>query len=145
MNDIHRLIIYTGNFRQHFLIVGHYFLKLQLVACQHRNTFYHYGTCIFTTSAVDGQQQSLCKVSTRTEELNLLADCLIRNAAGDAVIVATAHFAHQIVVLILNRACVYRNLRTECLESFRQIRTPKHSQVRFRRRTEVIKRLQETE
>ena len=145
VDDVHCLIVDTGNFGQHFLIVRHNFLKLQCFTGQYRNTFYHDGTGVFATSTVDGKQQGLCQVGTCAEELNLLTDSLIGYAAGDTVIIAVTYFAHQIIVFVLDGAGIYGYLCTEFLEAFREFWSPKYGQVRFGRRTEVIQCLQEAE
>ena len=56
-----------------------------------------------------------------------------------------AHFAHQLVVLVLDRAGVGRNLGAEILESLRQVGAPQDREVGLGRRAEVVERLQETE
>ena len=138
VDDIHGLVVDTGYFSQYLLVVGHNFLKLQCLTGQYGNTFHHDSSGIFATSTVDGEQQGLGKVGTCAEELDLFADGLVGYTAGDAVVVAVAHFTHQVVVFVLDGAGIYRNFGAEILEAFRQFGTPQYGQVRFRRRTEVV-------
>ena len=66
VDDVHRFVIYAGDFGQHFFVVVHYFFEL-----------HHDCTGILATSAVDGKQQGFGQVATGTEELNLLAYFLV--------------------------------------------------------------------
>ena len=145
MDDVHRLVVYAGDLGQYFLVVGHHLLELQGVARQHGDTLHHDGTRVLATAAVDGQQQRLGQIGARAEELDLLADRLIRHAACDTVIVAVAHLAHEVVVLVLDRAGVDRDLGAELLEALGQLGTPQHGDVGLGRRTEVIEGLEEAE
>ena len=132
MDDVHRFVVDTGDFRQYLFIITHHFLKVQRVAGQYRDVLYHYRTGVLATSAVDGKQQGFRQVAACAEELDLLSDFLVRHAAGDCVVVRLAHFTHQVVVLVLDGRSVDRNFSTEFFEPFRQFRAPQYSQVRFR-------------
>ena len=145
VDDVHCLVVDTGNFGQNFLIVRHYFLEFQCFTGQYGNTFYHDSTGIFATSAVDGKQQGFCKVGTCPEKLYLLADSLIGYTTCDTIVVAVTYFAHQVIIFVLDGAGIYGYLCTEFLEAFREFWSPKYGQVRFGRRTEVIQCLQEAE
>ena len=124
VDDVHGLVIYTGDLYQYLFIVGHYFFELQRFACQYRDVFYHDSACVFATSSVDCQQQCFCKVGTGAEELNLLSDFLVRNTTSDTVIVRLADLTHQVIVFVLYGWSIDGYLCTECLETFRQFRTP---------------------
>ena len=119
VNDVHGIVVYTCYLGQYFFIVSHYFFKLQHLARQHRNIFYHYRTGVFTTSTVDSQQQCFGKIGTCAEELYLLTDFLIGYAAGDTIVVRLTYFAHQIVVFVLYGRGVDGNFCTEFFETFR--------------------------
>ena len=123
----------------------HHLLEAQRTLRQRRNALDHQRAGVLAATFVNGQQQGLGQIAAGAEELDLTADVLIRHAAGDAVVVRMAHFAHQVVVLVLDRAGVGRNLGAEVLESLRQLGAPENREVRFGRRTEVVQCLQETE
>jgi len=77
VDDVHRFVIYAGDFGQHFFVVVHYFFELQRVTGQYGDVLHHDCTGILATSAVDGKQQGFGQVATGTEELNLLAYFLV--------------------------------------------------------------------
>ena len=131
VDDVHSFVVHACHFFQYFLIVGKHFFKVQYITAQCRNVFHHQCTGVFTASAVDSQQQCLSQVTACTEELDVTADILIRYTASDTVVVRVTYFTHQVVVLVLDRRCIDRNLCTEVLETFRQFRTPQHGQIRF--------------
>ena len=112
---------------------------------QYGDTFYHYGSGILATSAVDGEQQRFGEVGTCAEELDLLTDGLVRYATGNTVVVAVTYFAHQIIVFVLDRAGIHRYFGAEFLETFRQFGTPQNGHIGFGRRAEGVQRLQEAE
>ena len=126
VNDVHRIIIYTRHFLQHFLVIGKHFLEIQFIAAQYRNTLHHYRTGIFASTAIDGKQKRFCQITTCSEELDMTTYVLIRHTTSDSIIVRTAHFTHQIIVFILNRRCINGNLRTKVLKTFGQLRAPQH-------------------
>ena len=75
----------------------------------------------------------------------MLADGLVRYAAGNAVVITVAYFAHQVIVFVLYGAGVDGHFGAELLETFRQFGAPQDGQVRFGRGAEVVQRLQEAE
>ena len=77
VDDVHCFVVYASNLGEHLLVVGHYLLELELVAGEHGDTLYHYGTGVLATTTVDSEQESLGEVSTCTEELDLLTDSLV--------------------------------------------------------------------
>ena len=145
VDDIHRFVVYTSHFFQDLLVVSQYLFKVQYIAAQYRDVFYHQCTGIFATSTVDSQQQRFSQVTTCTEELDVATYILVRYTTSDTVVIRVTHFTHQLVVFVLDRRGVDRYLCTEVLETFRQFRAPQNCQVWFWRRTEVVQCLQETE
>ena len=145
VDDVHGLVVDAGDLLEHHLVVAHHLLEAQRTLRQRRNALDHQRAGVLAATFVNGQQQGLGQVGAGAEELDLAADVLERDAAGDAVVVRVAHFAHQVVVLVLDRAGVGRNLGAEVLESLRQLGAPENREVRFGRRTEVVERLQEAE
>src|SRR6185369_6434990 len=95
-------------------------------------------------AAVDRVQQTLSEIGARSEELHLFADAHGRNAAGDSAVVSPGA-AHHLVTFELNRAGVDRHFRREVPERLRQARRVPDGEVRLRRRTQVVERLEETE
>ena len=96
---------------QHLLVVLHNLLEAQRTLRQCGDSLDHYRAGVLAAALVDGQQQRLGQVAAGAEELDLAADVLIRNAAGDTVVVRVAHFAHQVVVLPCGRSGLQRIVR----------------------------------
>ena len=100
--------------------------------------------CLLVFTAVDSVQKAFCKVCTSAEELDLLTGLGSRYTAADGVIIAP-YRTHYIIVLILDRACLYRNMSCIFLESFRKILRVQNSKVRLWGRSHVFQCMQETE
>ena len=145
VDDVHRLVVDAGDLVQHLLVVLHHLLEAQRTLRQRRDSLDHQRAGILAAALVQGQQQRLGQVAAGAEELDLAADVLVRHAAGDAVVVRVAHFAHQVVVLVLDRAGVGRDAGAELLESLRQIGAPEDREVGLGRGAQVVERLQEAE
>ena len=92
-------------------------------------------------AAIDRVEQRLCEIDAGAEELHLLAEPHCRDAAGDAVVI-TPERPHQIVVLVLQRGGVAADLDAVALEGGRHMVRPENRDVRFGRRTEIVKRVQ---
>ena len=93
-------------------------------------------------AAVERHQEHFRQVATRAEILHLLTHAHCRNAAGDGVIVVV-YRTHDVVVFVLNGIRVDRDLGAELLVSFGEIFAPENGDVRFRRRAEVIERVED--
>jgi len=100
--------------------------------------------CLLIFTAVDSVQKAFCKVCTSAEELDLLTGLGSRYTAADGVIIAP-YRTHYIIVLILDGACLYRNMSCIFLESFRKILRVQNSKVRLWGRSHVFQCVQETE
>ena len=96
---------------------------------------------LLVAAAVERQQQELCEVAPRPEELHLLADARRGDAAGDGVVVAKAG-AHQVVVLVLDAVGIDGDLGAEALEGLGQLLAPQHRQVRLGRGQERVERVE---
>ena len=92
-------------------------------------------------AAIDGVEQGLRQVDAGAEELHLLAEPHRRDAAGDSVVVAPER-PHQIVVLVLQRGRVLADLDAVALERRGHVVRPQHRDVRLRRGTEIVERMQ---
>ena len=88
-------------------------------------------------AAVDGVEEALGEVRAGAEELHLLADAHGRDAAGDGVVVAVID-AHEVVVLVLDRARGDGHLGAVALEGLREARRPEDREVGLGRRAEVL-------
>ena len=86
----------------------------------------------FVLTAVKSHKENLCKVTSCTEELHLLTHLHCRYAASDCIVVAV-HSSHYVVVLILNRVRINRNLSAEVLKCLRKSVRPKNRNVRLSR------------
>ena len=84
--------------------------------------------CLCVNTARNSVGQALSQVGTCTEELHLLTRLCSRYTAADAIVV-TPNWAHYVIVLILDRACLYRNQRSVVLECLWQARAIEYSEV----------------
>ena len=135
---------------QHKIVLVHNLIVVQILGgdrCQLRSDLHVAALLVeelLILSAVDRIQQCLCKVCTRTEELHLLAGLRCGHTAADAVIVAPDR-THDIVILILNRGGIHRDLRSIAAEVLRQLLRVKDGKVRLRSRSHVLEGMQEAE
>ena len=97
----------------------------------------------FIKTAVECIQQSLCKVCTRSEQLNLLSRFRCRYTAADGIVITPLRF-HNFIVLILDRAGINRNLCCVFLKVVRKARAVQYSQVRLRARSHILQSMKET-
>ena len=125
----------------HLLVFLHHFIVIQVFAGDRFETGSHLHARFLVTSAIDRIQQALGQVGTGSEILHLLADLHRRHTAGDTVVVAIVR-THQVVVLVLDGGGIDRYFRTELFPVVRCIVEPKHRQVRFGSRAEVIQGMQ---
>ena len=95
-------------------------------------------------AAVDGVVQALGEVRAGPKELHLLAGLGGRDAAADAVVVAP-HRAHDVVVLVLDRAGGDGDLGRVATEGLGQALGVEHREVGLGRGTHVLERVQEAE
>src|SRR5574344_1073396 len=116
---------------RHEFIVSHHITLDWLIS---RTTLFT-GLGIHTT--VDGIQQALGEIGTRTEELHLLTCLRSTHTAADGVIISP-YRAHHIIILILDGTGSDRYHRCIALESLRQTTAVKYSEVRFGRRTHIL-------
>ena len=86
---------------------------------------------LFIDTAVDGIQESLGEVGAGAEELHFLTRLGCGDATADGVII-TPHAAHDVVVLVLDRGGVDRNLGGVVAEVFRQTIGVEDRHVGFR-------------
>ena len=100
--------------------------------------------CFLVFTTVDRVKEAFCKVCTSAEELDLLTGLGSRYTAADGVIIAP-YRTHYIIVLILDRACLYRNMSCIFLERFRKVLRVQNSKVRLWGRSHVFQCVQETE
>ena len=75
--------------------------------------------CLLINTTVDRVQKAFCKVCTSSEELHFFTCLSSRYTAADAVVIAP-YRTHNIIVLILDRACQYGDVSCIFLEVFRQ-------------------------
>ena len=97
----------------------------------------------FILTAVDGVEESLGEVCAGAEELHFLTGLSCRDAAADAVVV-TPNRAHRVIVFVLDGAGLHGDFCSELLEACREARAVENREVRFRSRSHVHERVQET-
>ena len=143
VNDLQSIDIDFCQPAHHLLVFLHHFVVIQILAGDRFETGSHLHTRFLVTSAIDRIQQALCQVGTSSEILHLLTDLHRRHTAGDTVIVAIVR-THQIVVLVLDGRGIDRYFCAEVFPVIRSIVEPKHRQVGFGCRAEVIQGMQIT-
>ena len=143
VNDLQCIDIDFSQPAHHLLVFLHHFIVIQIFAGDRLEAGSHLHARFLVTSAIDRIQQALCQVGTSSEILHLLTDLHRRHTAGDTVIVAIVR-THQIVVLVLDGGGIDRYFRTEVFPVIRCIVEPKHRQVGFGRRAEIIQGMQIT-
>ena len=72
-------------------------------------------TCLAVNTTADSISKTFSEVCTCTKELHLLTRLCCRYAAADRIVIAP-YWSHHVIILILNRACRDRNLRSIVLE-----------------------------
>ena len=114
MNCVQHIHVNTGKPFEHSRVLSHYLRivrSIDYVRSDWRifrsnlKTFFQ----TFVFSAVESIEQSFCKVCARSEELHFFSGLCRRYATADRIIVAPNR-SHYLIVLILDRRCVYRNL-----------------------------------
>ena len=99
------------------------------------------GLCINTT--VTSIEEALSQVGTSAEELHLLTGLSSTYTAADAVIVAPNR-THNLIILILDRAGLYRDHGCVLLEVLGEAWRVEHGEVWLGRRTHVLQSVEET-
>src|SRR4029453_7398398 len=92
--------------------------------------------------AVDCVKQTLGEIGARTEKLHLLSHEHGRNAARNRAIVAP-RAAHERIALELQCARVDGDFRCELAKVIRQSRRIPNGEIRLRRRSKIVERVQE--
>ena len=121
--------------------LGHHVVEVEEIAGNGQRLGRNLLAGYLVAAAVDRVEQRFCEVDAGAEELHLLAEPHGRNAAGDAVVIAPI-WAHQIVVLVLQRGRVAADLDAIALEGRGHVTGPENRNVRLGRRAEGVERVQ---
>src|SRR5687767_2676235 len=141
MNYIHRVYIDFGK------PVHHFFKPLEHVIENEEVTLNWFAlrpdllAAYLVAPPVDRIEQTLGQVGACAKELHLFAHQHRRYTTGNGPVV-TPGAAHNLIAFELNRAGVDRDLGPKTTERIRHSRRIPDGHVWFRRRTEVVKRLQ---
>ena len=130
---VHHLVVFL-----HYLIIVKIFRSNWLIL----RSYLLFCLLIYTT--VDCVKKAFCKVCTSSEELDLFTCLCSRYTAADAVVIAP-YRTHNIIILILDRACCNRNICCIFLKVLRQSGRVQYSQVWFRSRSHILQSMKETE
>ena len=144
MDQIHRIHVKTGQPLQHSAVAAAHYVIIQIFAFRQGQLRRYLERRFLVFAAVNGHQKRLSQIGPRAKELHLLPQAHSRHAAGNAVIIAV-NGAHQIVAFVLNGAGIDGHFSAEAFEAFRQSRRPEHRQIGFRRRSQIVKSMQNTE
>ena len=111
-------------FRQpfhHLVIFVHYFIIVKVLWCDWAVFWSNLCFCLLINTTVDCVKQTFCKVCTCSKELDLFSCLCCRYAAADRIVISP-YRTHYIIVLVLYRTCLDRNIRRIFLEVLWQIR-----------------------
>ena len=132
VNDVERVDIELAEPRAGLGEPGKHPVIIQEIPCQRLSYRSDLFAGLLVPAAVDRIQECLREIHAGAEELHLLADTHRGYAARDRIVVAKL-FAHQIVVLILNRRSVDRYVGAVVLEILRKLRAPEYGKIRLGR------------
>ena len=134
MDQVEGVHIDTCKPVHHLIETWHHIIIVEQIACDRTETGSTLLSCLGINTTVDGVKQTFSKVGASTEELHLLTCLGCRHAAADRVVI-TPYRTHHVIILILDRACHYRDLGSIFLEGLRQARAVKYGEVRSRHYT----------
>ena len=141
MDAVHRMHVRAREPLHRDVELLHHLFEVEHVARHGRRRRGNLFAGNLVAAAIDGVQQRLREIDARAEELHLLAELHRRDAAGDGVIVAP-EWAHQIVVLVLQRRRFLADLHAIALEVLRHVFRPEYRDIRLRCRPEIGQRVQ---
>ena len=125
------------------IVLLNHFIVIKVLACDALHLRTYLDAVLLVETAVDRVKEGLTKICTRTEELDFLTGLGSGYTAADGVII-TPYRLHNVIVLILDRARFDGDVGSVLLELLRKIAGVENRKVRFRRRTHVLKCMQET-
>ena len=103
----------------HLVIFSNYFVIIKILRSNRLIVRSYLLFCLLINTTVDSVKKAFCKVCTSSEELHFLTCLSSGYTAADAVVI-TPYRTHNIIVLILNRTCQYRDVSCIFFEVFRQ-------------------------
>src|SRR5699024_11416957 len=112
--------IQLGQPLHHLVIFLHNLVIVKVLGCDRSVQRRYLLFCLLVNTAVDRVQKAFCKVRTCSEELDLLTCLCCGYTATDRIVVAP-YRTHHIIILILNGACLNRNISCIFLEVLRQV------------------------
>ena len=121
VDHIQRVHIHASQPLHHIHEARHKLVVLHHVALDRTESRAALLACLGVYTATDSVRKTLSQVSSRAEELHLLARLRGRHTAADRVIVAPDR-PHHVVVFVLDGAGRHRDLRCVTLETFWQTR-----------------------
>ena len=107
--------IQLGQPLHHFIIFSKYFIVIKVLRSNWLVSRSYLYFSLFINTTVDSVKKTLSKVSTSSEELHLFTCLCSRYTAADAVVISP-YRTHNIIVLVLDGACCYRNQGCELLK-----------------------------
>jgi len=144
VDEVQRLDIDSGQPLHHIHEAGHELIVGHHVALDRTVGGAHLLTCLAVHATTDGVGEALGEVGTCTEELHLLTRLSSAHAAADAVVIAPDR-PHDIIVLVLDRAGLHRDVGSIALESLGQTAAVEHGEVRLGRWSHVLQCVEEAE
>ena len=116
VDDVERLDVGRSEPVHHLVEAFHEIVELEVVAGEGIAGWGDLFAALFILTAVDGVEHGLGEICASAEELHLLADAHGGDTAGDAVVVSPV-WAHEVVVLVLDRAGLDGDLGAEVFEA----------------------------
>ena len=144
VNDVHCVNVKTCHPWEVLLVSGEYLVIFENFLVKYRSLRSNLDTLTLVLTTVESHTKNLCKVTSCAEELHLLAHLHCWYTAGNSVVIAV-HSSHNVVVFVLDRVGINRNLSTEILEALRKMLAPENGDVRLCWWTKVVESLKYTE
>src|SRR5688572_1209316 len=141
MDDVHRVYIDFSKPVHHFFKPFEHVIENEEVTLDRFTLRPDLLAADLVATPVNRIEKTLGQVGARAKELHLFAHQHRRYTTGNGPVV-TPGAAHNLIAFELNRAGVDRDLGPKTTERIRHSRRIPDGHVWFRRRTEVVKRLQ---
>ncbi len=115
VNHVECIYIYLCKPLHHSGILFHNIVIIQIIALDSSVFRSYLNTSHLVYTTIDSIEKTFCKVRSCTKELHLLAHSHGGYTTCDCIIITMCH-SHQVIILILNRRSLNRNLCTELLK-----------------------------
>ena len=141
VDDVQGIHVHSRQPAHHILVPLHDLLIVQIF----RGNWPVFGADLFfgdlIHTAVDGVEQTFCKIGSGTEKLHLPAHPHGGHTAGDGIVIPVGE-QHNIIVFVLDGGGLNAHPGTVALEGQGKPGRPEHRQIRFRGRAQIFQGVQ---